>query len=72
MRLVNREARRGRIPQRTPVAIRALARLIQADGPARKRNLERLRALASERDEPVTVCCAHDEMELERARARHR
>lgn len=55
------------IPRRCPAGLRAFQSLVQADGPLRHRNRERLAELAHRHPEEVKLFCSHDPGELERA-----
>ncbi len=50
---------------RCPPGLAASQRLLQTDGAARRRTQQRLRALAAQAHEQVTIFCAHDLVELE-------
>jgi hypothetical protein len=52
-----------------PVGLELFQRALAVDNDRRVANQERLRALAKEHAGEVRVFCAHDDVELERARA---
>jgi len=56
-------------PHRCPVGFRLFQNITQYDGKARHHNQERLRELAREHGDEVTLINAHDPVTLERARA---
>lgn len=56
-------------PPSCPPILRGFQAIMAADNRARKANQERLRELASAHGEEVSIFCAHDPHELERAQA---
>ena len=54
-------------PRRCPPGLRAFQSLVQADSKLRHQNQERLRELAAQHADEVTLICSHDPVELERA-----
>jgi glyoxylase-like metal-dependent hydrolase (beta-lactamase superfamily II) len=56
-------------PPSCPPGLRAFQAAMAADGAARRSNQERLRELAREHSDEVSMFCAHSKVELETARA---
>lgn len=56
-------------PPATPIGLRAFQRMMAFDDRLRRENQERLRELAREHSDEVTLICAHDPVEFERERS---
>lgn len=54
-------------PPSCPAGLRVFQSLVQADGTARRANLERLRELVTRHSDEVTVICSHDPRQLSEA-----